>query len=107
MVQAQICGTIGVMPMRPCLVCGDLASGSYCRDHRPRSQRHPNRGSGATSAKFRAETLAKTGGVCVMCGTAVDVTAHHVVPVAAGGSNDAARNGVPLCREHHLLAHRS
>ena len=54
----------------------------------------------------RAETLAKTGGVCAMCGNAgtdgrgKGLVQAHLVPHSAGGADDSS-NLVPLCHPCH------
>ena len=54
----------------------------------------------------RAETLAKTGGVCAMCGDAgldgqgKGLVQAHLVPHSAGGADDSS-NLVPLCHACH------
>jgi 5-methylcytosine-specific restriction endonuclease McrA len=53
---------------------------------------------------FRRLTLLQTGGKCARCGSTVNVQAHHLLPISEGG--DKHGPGVPLCREHHRLAHR-
>jgi hypothetical protein len=60
-------------------------------------------------ARFRADTLAKTGGRCAVpgCTTPTDrVQAHHAIAVTEGGSNDGQVNGVPLCHAHHREVER-
>ena len=94
------------MPRRPCLRCGALSNSSYCPRHTPEyAKRNPKRGSGGKAATFRRRTLAKTGGVCAVCGSDDRVEAHHLHPLADGG--DAEGVGVPLCRKHHRLAGRT
>ncbi len=105
------------MPSRPCLTCGELGLESYCAAHRPAarpSRSTPGRGSGGQIAKFRAAVLRLAGGQCeaVIQGERCDVTdprlleAHHVRGLRAGGTNDAASNGVALCRAHHRHVER-
>jgi predicted restriction endonuclease len=99
--------------LRPCIEPGCPAlirEGSRCRKHRlkqkPRKRRRSAaRGSGGIAEKFRRAVLAKTGGRCAVCGSTDSVEAHHVVPLASGGSNHPA-NGIALCRKHHLAAGR-
>lgn len=104
------------MPSRPCLTCGALVtSGSYCQRHEPRraSRQTPGRGGGSAAARFRSAVLAKAGNRCewisgddVRCTMTLHLEAHHVLPLAGGGTNHPA-NGVALCRRHHLLAERA
>jgi hypothetical protein len=49
-------------------------------------------------AKFRRETLAKTGGTCSRCGSAEGVQAHHEPAVADGGGE--SEGGEPLCKPY-------
>jgi 5-methylcytosine-specific restriction endonuclease McrA len=56
-------------------------------------------------AAFRRAVLARSGGVCEVCGSNVGVQAHHKVPLSRGGSYDPS-NGVALCPTHHLLVDR-
>ena len=51
-------------------------------------------------------TLAKRhyGGVCVICQFEHAVEVHHIVPRSKGGSDDI-ENLVPLCPNHHTMAH--
>ena len=69
------------------------------------------------AVKEHKHSLKREGALnCAACGWAAPaalvgrggdmmVHAHHVVPVACGGSDDPA-NIVPLCPNHHALAHR-
>jgi hypothetical protein len=83
------------------LTCGVLIPrGSYCRRHEPKRD-SPGRWTGPGSRSFRSDTLAKTGGRCVVCGSTDRVEAHHIIGLREGGSNDAAVNGMPLCFDHH------
>ena len=58
--------------------------------------------------------LAAAGGQCevivrgVRCAERdpAKLEAHHVRRLADGGANDAGRNGLCLCREHHRLLSR-
>lgn len=71
------------------------------------------------SAANRARrSVRKEGGSCAVCGWRIDprlsvrngeergsgVEIHHIVPVSAGGTDNPA-NLVPLCGNHHALAH--
>ena len=46
------------------------------------------------------------GTTCMGCGTEEWTEIHHVVPLAAGGTNDH-ENLVALCHECHMAAHRA
>jgi hypothetical protein len=85
------------MQLKPCLVCGELSRESRCERH------VVNRGSSGKQATFRRRTLRATGGRCAACGSADRVEAHHLRPLAAGGTD--ADGGVALCWRCHLLAH--
>lgn len=93
---------------RPCVVCSQLIpSGSRCRRcDSKRTRRTPGRGSGAQQRKFRAATLAKTGGRCYLCGSTRIVEAHHVIGLREGGSNEGEANGLPLCKRCHAKLER-
>lgn len=82
------------MPSRPCLGCGRLGPGSYCKGCQPNRFNKTKRGSGGKASTFRRKTLAITGGACAICGGRDRVEAHHL------GDTDA-EGGVPLCRRHH------
>ena len=101
------------MPLRPCLTCGALGTGSYCPRHVPKraSRQTPGRGGGADAARFRQAVLARAGHQCqfvnadgVRCSTTLGLQAHHVLPIAAGGDARDPDNGVALCRRHHEIA---
>lgn len=53
-------------------------------------------------AKFSFSVRKRAGAVCGACALSVPdlIDAAHVIPDAAGGSNDP-RNGLPLCATHH------
>lgn len=98
------------MPSRPCLDCGRLVTGPRT-PHRgvrcpPCAQGHATRRQvTAAETRRRAETVAahreQYGDLCPGYRRAphpsVDLTADHIVPVAAGGAEDGEL-GV-LCRE--------
>lgn len=94
------------MPVRPCLVCGQLATGSYCPTHAPKQGSRAWRG-GSTRAwrNVRAQALARDGHRCVQCGTSGPLQVHHVVPLAEGGSM-ALDALTTLCEHCHRAAHR-
>ncbi|MGH2924728.1 MAG: HNH endonuclease [Solirubrobacterales bacterium] len=91
------------MPKRPCLVCGQLANGSYCDRHRPK--RLNQREHGKTWKSLRARALLRDGGRCVVCGTTRQLEAHHVVPVAKGGRDELV-NLETRCEDCHRATHR-
>ncbi len=93
------------MPPSSCLTCGARTKGSYCARHAPRV--NPARGSGPTRARFRRDTLAKTGGRCELCHSTDRVQAHHVIGLHEGGSNDPTSNGQPLCHTCHHITERN
>ncbi len=80
--------------LKPCITCGRLGQGSYCRAHQPSRFNKQKRGSGWQASRFRAKVLAVTGGACAWCGSRDGVQAHHVGPTDAEG-------GVALCRRCH------
>lgn len=99
---------------RPCLVCQRLtANPSRCDTHQAEymAQRNAQRGSasrrGYTSTYRRtaqvvvAEHKARHGDWCegwqVESHAAKDLTADHIIPLAAGGTHDRSNLGV-LCR---------
>jgi HNH endonuclease len=58
--------------------------------------------------RFRNQVLGRDGYRCtrvlgsgLRCSRTDDLFAHHLKPLAAGGTDDLA-NGVTLCREHHM-----
>jgi 5-methylcytosine-specific restriction endonuclease McrA len=92
------------MPRRPCLVCGTLASGSYCTRHAPKSGSRAWAG-GSTRAwrNLRAQALQRDGR-CVKCGARDQLAVHHVVPLAEGGA--LGLDGLTtLCEPCHRVAH--
>jgi predicted HNH restriction endonuclease len=48
--------------------------------------------------------IKELGPACVICGSTIDVHAHHLHPIGEGG--DKRGPGVPLCRRCHRLLHR-
>jgi 5-methylcytosine-specific restriction endonuclease McrA len=95
------------MPRRPCLVCGQLATGSYCTRHAPKSGSRAWAG-GSTRAwrTLRAQALQRDGDRCVKCGRPDRLAVHHVVPLAEGGT--MALDGLTtLCHDCHHAAHRA
>ena len=81
---------------RPCLQCGELIRrGSYCEAHRPRRTARPWR---LISSTLRAQHVAEFGLVCLglpPIGHAAhpvadlsELSVHHLIPIALGGSDD-------------------
>ena len=101
------------MPLRPCLVCGQLGRGSYCARHQPT---HPSRDTpGRSSTKqtrFRLQVLQAAGWQCQAieggqrCQVKSDLQAHHLVVFRHTGSMDP-RDGLALCRKHHAQPERA
>jgi hypothetical protein len=96
-----------------CIKCGGYCprGESYCGEHRPVRRSAKLRGGGATISRFRRDVLLLSGSRCeaVVNGERctvddpAELEAHHLIGVAAGGSNDARLNSVCLCRSHHAL----
>ena len=83
---------------RPCLQCGALTSGSYCRRCGWSARRKIN--SGWDWGKRRAAVRTRDG-ACVRCGSTDRLQVHHRVPVAEGGGNDLG-NLELLCHRCHV-----
>lgn len=93
--------------LKACIECGDLAEGTRCKDcQAERDQRLNQRRGGAhvrgytrqwqrTAAKVKRRQPA-----CAVCGATTDLTVDHVVPKAAGGTDDED-NLQTLCRSHN------
>lgn len=85
---------------RKCLDCPTLiTTGSRCRVCQERYRSSYSRHGWAAAVKARA------GGRCERCGATANLKAHHVRPLAAGGT-DTPADGQCLChtcheREHH------
>jgi len=100
------------MPQRPCLECGELTpTGSRCSicDARHLHQRSkgwsPHRDR-ASQSKFRTAVLKRDGRQCRAlladgrrCPVAIDLRAHHLLPLSKGGNYSPA-NGLTLCKRH-------
>jgi 5-methylcytosine-specific restriction endonuclease McrA len=58
---------------KPCLICGALAEGSYCKRHQPWRPR------GRVNRQLRARVFATYGRRCMYCGRSnVPLEVHHV-----------------------------
>ena len=66
---------------------------------------NPNFRNWSARSTARANAIEKMGHQCVICGFDIIVHVHHIVPVAAGGSNDID-NLIVLCPNHHEMADR-
>lgn len=90
-------------PLRPCRHpgCPRLTSGGYCMEHAQGSARagRPRR-----STTVRREVDERDGRRCVVCGSAVGIEKHHIVPLSKGGADEPS-NMVTLCAVHHRIAH--
>jgi 5-methylcytosine-specific restriction endonuclease McrA len=89
----------GRLAFMPCLDCGRISQGSRCPAHR--SERKAIRNADRSIA--RAVVEAHPSCQCTGCGlhegaclATEDLTAEHVVPLAAGGTNEGERR--TLCR---------
>jgi len=95
------------MPKRACLICGRLSEASRCPAHAgPWAQRSPSSRATARPGwnRLRALALMRDGSRCVRCGATEGLAAHHVVPVAEGGTM-ALDNLTTLCERCHRGAH--
>ena len=82
---------------RPCLTCGTLVDGSYCREHQPRRTRGRHQ-----LGKLRARVFAAYGHRCLDCGRSdVALEVHHV---NGDPMDNRIANTVPLCRDCHHTA---
>jgi 5-methylcytosine-specific restriction endonuclease McrA len=91
-------------PGSSCVICRRrIPSGSYCPRHRPTSP--SNRAWHEPGAwRTRSKVLERDGG-CVICGAIEDLTVHHLISAAEGGTNDAD-NLAAVCLRHHQAIHR-
>lgn len=95
---------------RRCLDCGAFSSRSRCpqctavrRRPRDRQNNAARGGSGWTWQRTRKAVLERDGHRCLACGaTGVRFEVDHIVPLAAGGSNEPA-NLRTMC----VLCHRA
>jgi 5-methylcytosine-specific restriction endonuclease McrA len=80
---------------RPCLACGVLTDGSYCRPHQPRLR-------GRRWMELRERVFAAYGRRCADCGRSdVALEVHHV---NGDPMDNRIANTVPLCRDCHHKA---
>jgi hypothetical protein len=100
-----------VSPLRPCLRCGQLGTGSYCASCQP--QRKTSGRSSRPQHRFRVEVLDAAGHRCqwvsadgVRCEETSGLQAHHLALFRDTGSYDPA-DGVALCPAHHGAAERA
>ena len=83
---------------------GDLDEPPFSLDD---EDREVSRGGGGVQrrgqARFRFEVLKRYGVACAACGLALDtlIEAAHLKPWSKNGTDDP-RNGLPLCRNHHV-----
>lgn len=94
---------------RPCKVCGRATHGAYCQRHKPKDRRASaaRRGYGHSWRKLRAFVLRRSPlcadphGIHKARGESVPAEeVHHVVALAAGGSNEL-ENLEALCKPCH------
>lgn len=81
--------------LRACVRCGKPSPDSYCSEHRPKpwatSRRAERVGiSGGRWQALRDQVVTRDRGCCYLCGRLVEgpFEIDHLVPVAAGGTND-------------------
>ena len=101
-------------PKRPCSYpgCGKLTDGRYCEEHRQvagrqynKYQRDPNTSQryGRSWRRIR-ELYIQAHPICERCQSEGRLTpaeeVHHIVPLTAGGTNDAG-NLMALCKSCH------
>jgi 5-methylcytosine-specific restriction enzyme A len=88
------------MPLKPCLGCGRITSGSRCPSCR--------RASPYQQPAWRelSRLVVARDGACRECGSTHYLAAHHVIPRREGGADHPA-NLVALCASYHarLEAH--
>jgi len=84
---------------RPCLTCGAPAEGARCLRHTvPRAPR-PGRLYATHAWQKASKAQREAVPFCERCGSAWDLTADHVVPLARGGAPIPEPGGlVTLCR---------
>ena len=90
------------MGIKLCVVAGcmNTTAGSRCTVHEAEYQRARNARRYLTRDRTRAAyraTVIPAGAVCVCCGTDVDLTRHHVLPLTA------VQDGLPLVDQGHLV----
>jgi 5-methylcytosine-specific restriction endonuclease McrA len=80
------------MALKPCLRCGALSSGSYCRQHQPRLR-------GRRWMALRERAFAAHGRRCADCGRSdALLEVHHV---NGDPLDNRLANTIPLCRDCH------
>lgn len=89
------------MPFRPCIVCGQLGTASYCPTHAPRTW-----AGGSTRAwrGLRAQAILRDGHACQRCGRTDGLQVHHIIPKHHGG-RDVLGNLATLCGPCHAHEH--
>lgn len=95
------------MTLRTCIQCGDLAEGTRCASCQTERDRLVDQSRGSSTArgydrKWQAKSsrAIRRQPACAVCGTTEDLSSDHVVPKAAGGTDDLS-NLVTLCRRHN------
>jgi 5-methylcytosine-specific restriction endonuclease McrA len=94
-----------MMPLRPCLTCGTLTTGSYCPKHDPRLHKVTSPTAiDRPSPTLRRRIKKRDGNRCVRCGSTENLRVHHLRQVADGGGHEEA-NLVTLCADCHGAVH--
>ena len=95
---------VGMMMMRrivrPCVVCSVLTKSARCaKCQRELNKSRPSASQRGYDAKWRklSKYLREAQPWCTWCGTTVDLTVDHVLPLSMGGSNELENLRV-LCR---------
>jgi 5-methylcytosine-specific restriction endonuclease McrA len=83
---------------KPCLVCGVVTDGpSWCPQHIPVRKRPAGRYNYRWRKASKAARTAQPW--CSRCGSTIDLTGDHVLPMARGGErNPEVEDIVVLCR---------
>lgn len=82
------------MPLKPCLDCGRLATGTRCRLCTNQSPYYQ------PAWRRLSQQVTSRDGACVRCGSTHRLSAHHVIPRRDGGP-DEPDNLVSLCVSCH------